>query len=88
MKNTYTPTKARENLYSIIREVNCQKHPIMINSSDGNEKKSAVIIGKEDWNSIEETLYLVGTGTLDKVQQREKDNSGFTDVDDIDWDAL
>ncbi len=27
-------------------------------------------------------------GTLDKVRDREKDDSSFTNIDDIDWEAL
>lgn len=88
MIETYTPTSARKNLYSIIKNVNEQRKPVMIDAADGNEEKSAVVIGKQDWESIEETLYLIQTGTMEKVQQREKDNSGFTDLDDIDWDEL
>lgn len=83
-----TPTSARKNLYSIIKNVNEQRKPVMIDAADGNEEKSAVIIGKQDWESIEETLHLVQTGTMEKVQQREKDASGFTDFADIDWDEL
>lgn len=88
MIEAYTPTSARKNLYSIIKNVNEQRKPVMIGAADGNEEKSAVVIGKQDWESIEETLYLVQTGTMEKVQQREKDNSGFTDLNDIDWDEL
>lgn len=88
MIEAYTPTSARKNLYSIIKNVNEQRKPVMIDAADGNEEKSAVVIGKQDWESIEETLYLVQTGTMEKVQQREKDDSGFTDLDDIDWDEL
>ncbi|WP_283618238.1 type II toxin-antitoxin system Phd/YefM family antitoxin [Ligilactobacillus hohenheimensis] len=88
MIEAYTPTSARKNLYSIIKNVNEQRKPVMIDAADGNEEKSAVVIGKQDWESIEETLYLVQTGTMEKVQQREKDDSGFTDLNDIDWDEL
>ncbi|OTE88232.1 prevent-host-death protein, partial [Escherichia coli] len=41
-----------------------------------------------DWRAIQETLFLEQTGTLEKVRDREKDDSGFTDIDDIDWQAL
>lgn len=51
-------------------------------------KNNAVIIGLEDWKSIQETIYLESTGTMDKVREREKDNSGTTNIDDIDWDNL
>ena len=47
-----------------------------------------LLIGLEDWRAIQETLFLEQTGTLDKVRDREKDDSGFTNIDDIDWEAL
>ncbi|MBR9168429.1 prevent-host-death protein, partial [Staphylococcus aureus] len=53
-----------------------------------NAENNAVIIGLEDWKSIQETMYLVSTGTMDKVREREKDSSGTTNIDDIDWDNL
>jgi PHD/YefM family antitoxin component YafN of YafNO toxin-antitoxin module len=43
---------------------------------------------KEDWHSLQETLYLEQTGTLALVKEREQDETGFCDVDDIDWEAL
>ena len=43
---TNTPTNARKNFYSIIKDANDQKRPVMIGAADGNEKKSAVIISK------------------------------------------
>ncbi|MDK9861545.1 prevent-host-death protein, partial [Staphylococcus equorum] len=51
-------------------------------------ENNAVIISQKDWDSIQETLYLETTGTMDKVREREKDNSGYTNVDDLDWDNL
>ena len=43
---------------------------------------------KKEWDSIAETLYLENTGTLAKVREREDDDSGLTNVDEIDWDNL
>ena len=31
-----------------------------------------MIIGLDDWKSIQETIYLESTGTMDKVRDREK----------------
>lgn len=47
-----------------------------------------MIIGMEDWRSIKETIYLEATGTMQKVREREQDNSGYTSIDDIDWARL
>lgn len=53
-----------------------------------SEDNSAVIVSKEGWYSIQETLYLESTGVMNKVREREQDNSEFTNADDIDWDNL
>ena len=48
-------TAARKNLYQVIAEVNANSMPITITNSHG---KNAVLVSEEDWNSIQETLYL------------------------------
>lgn len=48
-------TKARENIYQILSEVNSNSQPITITNNRG---KNAVLISEEDWNAIQETLYL------------------------------
>lgn len=48
-------TKARENIYQILADVNMNSQPIMITNNKG---KNGVMIGEEDWNAIQETLYL------------------------------
>ena len=84
--NIKTPTNARKEFYELLKQVNDSHEPVIISSSKG--ENNAVIISQEDWDSIQETLYLETTGTMDKVREREKDNSGYTNVDDLDWDNL
>lgn len=84
---TYTPTSARRNLFNILKKVNKDHTPINIESSK-DQNESAVLISKKDWDAIQETLYLEANGVGKIVREREKDNAGFTDVDDIDWDKL
>ena len=86
MTTVYTPSKARANLFGIIKQVTEQQAPVLISPADGSE--GVVVVSEADWRSIEETMYLETTGTLAKVRQREADDSGVTNVDDIDWDAL
>lgn len=86
MEKTFTPTNARKNLYQIIKEVNTQKEPIQIVPVKKGEK-GVTIISTEDWESIQETLYLQSAGVLDTVKERMKDDSGFSEVEDI-WDEL
>lgn len=84
--NSITPTKARANFFELLKLVNETHSPIEIIS--GKNNNDAVIISKADWDSIQETLFLEQTGVMDIVRTRELDDSGFTDIDDIDWDNL
>ncbi len=84
--NIKTPTNARKEFYELLKQVNDSHEPVIISSS--KSENNAVIISQKDWDSIQETLYLETTGTMDKVREREKDNSGYTNIDDLDWDNL
>ncbi|WP_239459552.1 type II toxin-antitoxin system Phd/YefM family antitoxin [Limosilactobacillus coleohominis] len=86
MDDVITPTNARKNLYNLIKKVNANHTPITISSAKNED--DAVLISKSDWDAIKETMYLENNGVGDVVRRREKDDSGFTDVDDIDWDKL
>lgn len=48
-------TNAREKLYTLIDETNLSHEPIQIFGKRGN----AVLISENDWNAIQETLYLL-----------------------------
>ena len=48
-------TNARKDLYKIVDSVNKTHEPIHITGKNS----SAVLIGEEDWRSIEETLFLL-----------------------------
>lgn len=48
-------TNAREQLYMLLDETNISHEPIQILGKRGN----AILISENDWNSIQETLYLV-----------------------------
>ncbi|WP_210131696.1 type II toxin-antitoxin system Phd/YefM family antitoxin [Staphylococcus sp. GDK8D30P] len=84
--NIKTPTNARKEFYELLKQVNDSHEPVIIKSS--KSENNAVIISQKDWDSIQETLYLESTGTMDKVREREKDNSGYTDIDSLDWDTI
>ena len=81
-----SPTEFRKNLFATIKKVNEDSEPVIIHGKD--ESSSAVLISKKDWDSIAETLLLEQTGVMDKVRKREKDHTGFTDIEDIDWNEL
>ena len=48
-------TNARKNLYKLVENLADSHEPVHITGKN----KSAVLIGEEDWRSIEETLYLL-----------------------------
>lgn len=84
--NTMNPSNARKKFYQLLKDVNKDHKEIQIISEvTGN---NAVLISLKDWQSIKETLLLEQTGVLDKVRKREKDDSGFTNIDEIDWDKI
>ena len=47
-------SEARANLFSLVEQVNKDHLPRQITSRKGN----AVLLSKDDWDSLQETLYL------------------------------
>ena len=57
-------TNARKNLYSLVEEVSETYEPVRIQSKHGN----AVLVSEEDWNAMNETLYLLSfPGMREKI---------------------
>ncbi len=64
-------TNARKNLYKLISEVNENSNPITITNKSGN----AVLISENDWNAIQETLYLYSVpGLVKDILEGDKEN--------------
>lgn len=73
---TFNATEARANLYKLIDETAISHQPIVIKGKRSN----AILVSEEDWNSINETLYLVSIPGM-----RESIIEGMqSDVDDCD----
>ena len=53
--HTITASEARANLYRLIDEAAESHQPIIISG----KRTSAVLLSGEDWNAIQETLYLL-----------------------------
>jgi prevent-host-death family protein len=47
-------TNARKDLYKLVQKVNLTHEPVEITGKDS----SAILVGEEDWKSIQETLFL------------------------------
>lgn len=82
---TVTLANARKNLYNLIKHVVSDSTPVEISSSK-NEADSVIIISKNDWNAIQETLYLQSTGVLTKI--KENQNEETEKLEAVDWDSL
>lgn len=52
---TINATEARANLYNLIDETSVIKEPIQI----FGKRNNAILISEEEWDSIQETLYLL-----------------------------
>lgn len=72
-------TAARNDLYNLISEVNNSSSPITITNKRG---KNAVLISEDDWNALQETLYLNSIpGMTESIV-----NADFTDAEVYDPD--
>jgi prevent-host-death family protein len=77
---------AKKKFYQLLEDVNKEHKEIQIvDEATGN---NAVLISLEYWQSIKETLLIEQTGILDRVRKRENDDSGFTNIDEVDWDKI
>lgn len=81
---TITATKARENIYQLIQDVNASSVPVTITNTRG---KNAVLIGEEDWNAIRETLYLMNIPGMTEsiLQGGETELSECVDQSEVAW---
>ena len=52
---TLTASRARANLYRLVDKAALSHDPIQITG----KRHSAVLVSEEDWNAIQETLYLL-----------------------------
>ena len=76
-----TVSQARTNIYKIMDETSQTHQPIMITGKRNN----VVMISEEDWNAIEETLYLNSvTGMADSIKEAmNASDSEFSE--NIEW---
>ena len=78
---TLNATEARANLYSLIDEASSTHKPIRITGKRSN----AVLLSEEDWNAINETLYLVSIpGMRESIQKGMKTKLNDCDKD-LSW---
>ena len=78
---TVNVTDARARLYNLIDETAETHQPIVITGKRGN----AVLLSEEDWNSINETLFLLSVPGM-RESIRDGMNTKLADCDqDLGW---
>ncbi len=66
MLSVFNATEARANLYRLIDEATDSHRPVLITGKRSN----AVLLSEQDWNAINETLYLVSIpGMRDSIRE-------------------
>ena len=74
-------TEARSNLYNLIDETSRTHQPIVITGKRGN----AVLLSEDDWNSINESLFLLSIPGM-RESIREGMGTSLDDCDqELDW---
>lgn len=84
MDNAYSASKARENFFSILKQVNETHEPVTV--SGNSSEKEAVIISLKDFNAMQETMALIQNSQLIDALNRENSGEGYTEVEKINWD--
>ena len=78
----YTITQARANLFNIVDETNITHEPIYIKG----KRNDAVILSKEDYEAIQDTLYLQSKpGLVESILAASKDSSDQFIANDEFW---
>jgi antitoxin YefM len=74
----FSASEARANLFSLVEQVNRDHLPRVITSRQGD----AVLLSKEDWESIQETLYLQSVpGLVESVRAAEQAGDWVSEED-------
>jgi len=74
-------TKARTNLYKLLKETAASGEPVQITGKTNN----AILISEDDWRAINETLYLLSIPNMrESIQQGL--NTPLNECDtELDW---
>jgi len=80
-QKTISVSQARSNIFKLIDEINEDHTPVIITG----KKNDAVMLSLEDWNAIQETLYLISIPGM-----RESIIEGLNTpleecVDEVEW---
>ncbi|MGH2412468.1 MAG: type II toxin-antitoxin system Phd/YefM family antitoxin [Microcystaceae cyanobacterium] len=76
-------SQARANIFKLVDETNETHEPILITGKRGN----AVLISESDWNSIQETLYLLSIPGMPEsiIEAAQTPIEDCIEIGDLDW---
>ena len=78
---TLSVTEARANLYKLIGDTSLNHEPVIITGKRGN----AVLLAEDDWNAINETLYLLSVpGMRESIIEGMQENLDETSTE-LEW---
>ena len=79
--STINVTTARSNLYRLSDQVSEESRPVRI----AGQRSTAVLVSEEDWEAIQETLYLQAIpGMVDSIRQA-REESVEAASEELDW---
>ena len=78
---TFNATEARTKLYSLIDEATTTHKPITITGKRGN----AVLLAEDDWNAINETLFLLSIPGMRESIREGMDSKLKDAANKLDW---
>jgi len=78
---TLTVTEARKKIYNLLDETSDSHEPIHITGKRSN----AVLIGEDDWRSIQETLYLLSIPGMRESIREGLDTPLEETAEELDW---
>ena len=81
MSKVMSASQARANIYKLIDETAQNHEPVLITGKRNN----VVMLSQEDWNAIEETLYLNSIPKLAKSIQDSMNASDDEYSENIEW---
>lgn len=74
-------TSARAKLYRLIDQVNEESQPLTITGQRGN----AVLVGEDDWQAIQETLFLESVPGLTESIRKARAEGVEAGSQELDW---
>ena len=82
--NAVNVTQARANLFKLVSYVNDNSQIVTLTNNKG---KNAVLIGEDDWNAIQETMYLnsIPGMTESLLKGKEMSIDECISEEDVEW---